>query len=140
MTLTKICWSFFPNFEPSEFKCGCGCEAEHVEMSCKLLFILQSIRTKWGRVDVTSGHRCKKYNDSLDGSVPNSDHLTGNAADLKCVSMMSSAAKRLEVMLYASQLPGFRYAYCNGYMVKPGKVSKYKAPWMGKAIHISVNP
>lgn len=137
--MTRVCWSCYPNFQASEFKCGCGCEKEHVEMDCRLLFILQAIRSKYGVVNITSGFRCKKYNDSLDGSVTNSDHLKGYAADFRVATMMSTAAKRLEVMKFASELPGFKYAYCNGYIIKNGKTYTYKAAWMGKAIHISVN-
>lgn len=55
---------------------------ENLEKLCKL--VLQPIRNKYGRaITVTSGYRCPKLNTAV-GGVKNSQHLTGQAADIKC--------------------------------------------------------
>lgn len=48
--------------------------------------VLQPIRDKYGYpITVTSGYRCTKLNAAV-GGVKNSQHLTGEAADIKCTA------------------------------------------------------
>lgn len=48
--------------------------------------VLQPIRDKYGHpITVTSGYRCPKLNAAV-GGVKNSQHLTGEAADIKCTA------------------------------------------------------
>lgn len=56
----------------------------NLEKLCKE--VLQPIRNKYGRaITVTSGYRCPKLNAAV-GGVKNSQHLLGQAADIKCTS------------------------------------------------------
>lgn len=135
--MTKDCWDKFVNFKPSEFKCGCGCETEHINMNCNLVHALQTIRIHYNApVNILSGFRCEKYNSSLTGSIKNSDHLHGDAADIQ-VQGKTSVAYKKSIIEYASKLPGFIYGYYNGGIYKNGKWTKYTAPNMGRSIHLS---
>lgn len=45
-------------------------------------YVLDPLREEWGKpIYVNSGYRCKKLN-KLVGGVENSEHITGNAADI----------------------------------------------------------
>lgn len=126
----------FPNFSEKEFPCPCGCGKNDVDGA--LLYVLQFLRNKHGKVTITCGVRCQKYNDQLKGSIPTSDHVRGKAADFKIAGFgnLSSQKKIMEEM---KNLPGFSYAYCNGCIMYANGVTKsYPAPWMGTAIHVSV--
>lgn len=68
-------------FAEDEFKCECGCGLNICKNGIKR--IADEIREHFGvPVIVTSGTRCKTYNDSLSGSIPQSCHRTGNAIDI----------------------------------------------------------
>lgn len=68
-------------FTQSEFTCECGCGLNLQKDGIKK--IADEIREHFCTpVIVTSGTRCKRYNDSLSGSIPKSYHRTGNAIDI----------------------------------------------------------
>jgi zinc D-Ala-D-Ala carboxypeptidase len=68
------------NFSRYEFACPCGCGADDV--SPELVSALQGIRALAGvPIIVHSAVRCEKYNKSV-GGKPDSQHLTGKAADI----------------------------------------------------------
>jgi uncharacterized protein YcbK (DUF882 family) len=70
------------NFSRWEFKCRCGCGADNIDM--KLVYRLQDIRDVYGReIRINSGVRCKEHN-ADEGGASDSEHLTGEAADLRC--------------------------------------------------------
>lgn len=127
-------WSKFPNFKPKEFVCPCGkcpqSKPEYVEENLDegLLFILQANRNKFGIVNISSGFRCKAYNDSLKGSVPNSPHITGKAADFGIPGKTNTVSGRNEVCEYDKKLPCYKYSYHN---------SNGKYPNMGSCIHVN---
>ena len=89
-------WAEIKHFVPDEFRCPCGkCGGFPVEMQEKLIRLLDT--TIWDHFGVPitviplppadphaggSGIRCQAYNDSLRGSVPNSRHIQGKAADI----------------------------------------------------------
>lgn len=78
-------WKNFKNFVKSEFICGCNkkyCNGFPYLPTYSLVNTLQLIRNIWGQMTITSGIRCQKFNDSLVGSVQNSDHLKGLSADI----------------------------------------------------------
>lgn len=69
-------------------------EKANLEKLAKL--VLQPIRDKLGSpITVTSGYRCKKLNNAVGGSLT-SQHLTGEAADLK--SSWTTNAKLFETI------------------------------------------
>ncbi len=70
-------------FKEKEFKCpDCG----KVKVSAWLIHLLNKVRESYGKpMIINSGYRCKKYNKKV-GGKPNSAHLRGTAADIKCTN------------------------------------------------------
>lgn len=81
-------WTWrFPNFEPEEFVCPCGCGFDEIDPL--ILSTLQRLRDDVQRpVIVNSGCRCKVHNANVKGS-PMSQHLRGKAADIRVEGMSS---------------------------------------------------
>jgi hypothetical protein len=76
-------------FQPGEFVCKCGCGTNKVRQG--LIDTLNVIREKLGApVVVTSGTRCVKHNKAV-GGVSNSNHLSGDAADIQARGIAPSA-------------------------------------------------
>lgn len=128
-------WADFPNFSPSEFLCPCGkCAFSTVEgvqdMDYKLLFILQSVRRKYGKpMSITSGARCEEYNATLSNADPKSYHMERKASDFYIKGITSTEAGRNEIVAFMKTLAGYKYSYHN---------IKGKYPKMGSAIHVEV--
>lgn len=101
-------WEGIENFTREEFACPCGrCGGFPAEPKEKLALALQQIRSHFGKaVHISSGVRCRAHNDELPGSVPNSFHLVGTAADFRVEGENSYT-----VLDYVDTLPGVRYAY-----------------------------
>ena len=78
---------FTPERDRALFGCQCtrsGCDAPPV--SDTLVARLNMLRDRLGRpLVVTSGPRCEYWN-KKQGGKPNSDHRTGDGADLACVT------------------------------------------------------
>ena len=71
------------NFVYDEFKCPCCGKNETSE---KLISLLDYVRSIIGMpMEVNSGWRCKKHNKKIGGN-PESEHSTGEGADIKCES------------------------------------------------------
>lgn len=80
-TTTSLSWDDIKYFKKSEFNCKCGCGLNNIDL--KLVKVLDEIRGHFGKpMVVTCGCRCQKYNDSLKGSIKNSKHTQGKAADI----------------------------------------------------------
>lgn len=79
------------HFKPSEFQCRCGrAECDAPPMDQAFLEKLDMLREKWGRpLVVTSGLRCRWWNDQVKGS-PKSQHMHGKAADLRVQNLNES--------------------------------------------------
>ncbi len=78
----KIC-SYSRYFTFEEFKCNCGRCFSPAYLNPKLITFLDELRRDFKKpVVITSGIRCKNYNNSLVGSSKNSGHLKGCAADI----------------------------------------------------------
>lgn len=78
---------FAPETDPLLYKCGCqrpDCPAP--PPTGALLSLLERFREKTNAaVIVNSGPRCEYWNKKK-GGKKNSDHLTGEGADLKCIA------------------------------------------------------
>lgn len=87
-----LSWDDFPNFRREEFKCPCGkCNGYPYEPDLRLVKVLQEMRDYYNKpINITSGVRCQNFNDSLKGSVKNSPHLYGKAADFIVVGVAKS--------------------------------------------------
>lgn len=129
--------SLVKNFSPEEFKCECGgrwCTGYPTYMKKAELQNLQSIRTHFGKpIKITSGMRCKRYNNSLRGSSAVSGHMNGYAADIYIGGVTDSLAGRKKLIAYAKKLPNHKYSYCNGWNSNGVRVS---AGYMGNAVHV----
>lgn len=119
-------WSTVKYFKRTEFKCECGkyCDGYPTEPNFRLVQILDKLRAEFGIILVTSGVRCKKYNNSLAGSSPTSAHLSGCAADIYISGVTTSKDGREKVKKRAYAL-GAAYAYSD-------------TPNMGNAVHINI--
>ena len=73
-------------FKINEFVCHCGCEmpAEaRQNIEALVANVLDPVRDEYGKpIYVNSGYRCEKHNASV-GGVPRSQHLVGQAADIR---------------------------------------------------------
>ena len=127
------------NFKPEEFRCECGgryCCGFPSYMKPHELMILQATRDHYGRpVRITCGLRDATYNRKLNGSVSNSRHLVGAAADIYIKGVTDSLSGRKMMMKWLKTQPFFDYAYGNGINSAGYKV---RAPYMGSAVHIQV--
>ena len=88
------------NFSSHEFSCKCRCGFDKV--SPILIDTLQTIRDFWGKpININSGCRCQKHNDSIENAAPNSYHTKGRAVDIDLPSEQErDAFKKLVVKLY----------------------------------------
>lgn len=69
------------HFKRSEFACKCGCGFDDVNL--KLIEVLEGVRNHFNApVYINSGCRCQRHNHAV-GGKPNSQHLLGNASDIK---------------------------------------------------------
>lgn len=67
--------------------------------------LLDPLREKWGKpIIVTSGYRCAKLNRAV-GGASKSQHLYGEAADIKAVGGKPSDNKKLFELVQSSGLP-----------------------------------
>ena len=125
------------NFDPKEFRCECGgkyCCGFPTYMKKVELKNLQSIRDHYGKpMVITSGMRCRKYNNSLRGSSAVSGHMNGYAADIYISGVTDTLAGRKKLIAYAKKLANHKYSYCNGWNSNGVRVS---AGYMGNAVHI----
>lgn len=127
-------WKTIKHFTPMEMRCPCGkCGGFPKEPEEKLMHILDDIREHF-RVPVTivplppnnphaggSGVRCQEYNDSLSGSVPNSRHVQGKAADIIVRGFSGSAVE----------------TYCQS-LVKQGRLRYCYVIGGGNSVHIDI--
>ena len=128
--------TYTKNFEPEEFKCECGgryCTGYPTYMKKVELQNLQSIRTHYGKpMTVTCGMRCRPYNNSLAGSIPNSKHLTGYATDFYMAGVTDTLANRKKAIAWVKKLPNHSYTYGNGINSYGASIA---ASYMGNALH-----
>lgn len=113
-------WKDIKYFIRDEFRCPCGkwCNGYPVEPSEKLVRFMDAMREDFGKAVIVvppdghsggSGVRCQTYNDSLKGSVTNSYHTTGKAADFSAPGV---GASTIESYLAAALSAGrIRYWY-----------------------------
>ena len=129
----KVDWNQSKYFKKYEFKCNCGgkyCNGYPAEIDPQLVINLNKLREKFGKpVTITSGLRCKKYNNSLPGSSATSRHMRGKAVDIYIPGVTNTEAGRKKVMAYWKRLNGYGYTYCN---------IGGNHPNMGNAVHVDV--
>lgn len=106
------------NFKVYEFLSP---DSKELILSELLVSIIQNIRDKYKKaVVITSGYRTQAFNDSLKGSIKNSEHIKGKALDFQV-----SGINKNDVLKYAKTIPNVVYAYTNETNMK-------------KAVHINI--
>jgi len=112
-------WKYIRHFTKPEFRCPCGkCGGFPVNPEERLVLAMDAMREALGVPVIVvppdghsggSGVRCQAYNDSLPGSVPNSRHVQGKAADFSAPGV---SAATIESYLAGIQSRGvIRYWY-----------------------------
>lgn len=78
---------FSPETDPLLYKCPCNFPDCAAPLPTQLLLdMLDKIRDIYGSsISINSGSRCKKHNQHV-GGVQDSEHLTGEGADLVCIT------------------------------------------------------
>lgn len=122
--------TYTKNFKLEEFKCKCKgkyCTGYPEVLDINLLKNLQSLRDKYGSINISSGLRCKNHNSAVGGSST-SRHKKGKAADIHN-SITNTLSGRKKIMASWKTLPRQRYTYCN---------ENGNYPNMGSAVHVDV--
>lgn len=128
-------WDNLKHFKREEMRCPCGkCGGFPVEPAEKLMRTLDTDIWEHFQAPITivplppndphaggSGVRCQAYNDSLRGSVPNSRHVQGKAADIIVRGFSGSAVK----------------TYCDS-LVKAGKLRYCYVIGGGNSVHVDI--
>lgn len=108
----------WPHFALDEFVCHCGAtravrfdDCAEVVVNTELLDILEALRAELGNhpIRITSGYRCPRYN-TLVGGVPHSQHLLGNAADIRVAQIAPDRVWRIASRLIGDRGGVGRYA------------------------------
>ena len=116
----------YPHFQKEEFICPC-CKSIGNGIASSLVELLETLRSEYGPVIITSGYRCSSYNASV-GGVSNSAHMKGQAADFVFSSgITNDQNNRIDIVNEIEKLPNYHYAYCN---------INGDFPNMGSAIHV----
>ncbi len=99
------------HFSLKEFRCRCEFEAcQSTKVDSELVSLLEEIRDMLGSsIKITSGYRCEDHNDDVQGSVKNSYHTKGMAADILVPNHFHKAitdryAGRLGIGFYDNRL------------------------------------
>lgn len=107
-------WSNFPNFRKSEFVCPKYCNGNPSEIAYSLIELMQNLRNHYNRaIHINSGLRCRKFNNQLQGSAEESDHLQGLACDFNFENHVFTKQEKDEVMNYMRTLSNIKYCYTN---------------------------
>lgn len=117
-------WSTIKNFSRNEFRCPCGkCGGFPVEPDKNLVLTMDQMRDDFGTAIIVvppdghsggSGVRCQAYNDSLSGSVSNSRHVLGKAADFSSPGKPQSTVEAYLSNLQKSGKIRYWYRISNG--------------------------
>lgn len=103
-------WNEIRHFTREEFRCKCAgkyCSGYPAQMREEAVRIADAAREHFGRpAHVVSGLRCPQWN-RIQGGVENSQHMSGEAIDLRIDGVDAAALQR-----FVSGQPNHRYSYC----------------------------
>ena len=108
--MAKMKWFTLKEFVKSNTAARLGIKnnpSEDVKKNIELLVekILDPLREKFGKpIIVTSGYRCKELNKAVGGAAK-SQHMSGEAADIRTVEDSKSANKELFNLIIEHGLP-----------------------------------
>lgn len=102
-------WDDIRYFQREEFRCKCGgqfCDGYPAQMQEAVVKIADAARAYFGKpAHVISGLRCKQWN-AHEGGVANSQHMYGEAIDLRIDGVDSNTLRQ-----FVAKQPGCRYSY-----------------------------
>lgn len=102
-------WDGIRYFQREEFRCKCGgqfCDGYPAQMQEAVVKIADAARAHFGKpAHVVSGLRCKQWN-AHEGGVANSQHMYGEAIDLRIDGVDSETLRQ-----FVAKQPGCRYSY-----------------------------
>ena len=106
---TGTFWDGIKYFKREEFRCKCGgryCNGFPAEPKEQLVKLLDAARGNFGRpAHIVSGLRCPTWN-SIQGGVANSQHMYGEAADVRIDGVTADA-----LLAFFQSRPSVRHAY-----------------------------
>lgn len=121
---TGTFWDGIKYFTREEFRCPCGkCGGFPVEPQENLVRAVDEMRRDFGSPVIVvppdghsggSGVRCQSYNDSLSGSVPNSRHVLGKAADFSAPAVPAAKIEAYLTQIRSSGKIRYWYKICAG--------------------------
>lgn len=121
---TGTFWDGIKYLTRHEFRCPCGkCGGFPVEPKEALVRFLDEMRGHFGKVIIVvppdghsggSGVRCAAYNATLSGSVSNSTHLQGRAADFSMPGVAASEIKSYLAQAKAAGMIAYWYQITSG--------------------------
>lgn len=133
-------WKYAPHFELEEFKCNCDgkyCTGYPNYLSVQLLKNVEKTRCHFNKpMTITSGLRCKKYNDSLSNSSAKSGHMEGTALDGTMPAITKTISGRKQVMAYWQKLKDYYYTYA--WIPGSSDARMRNASAMGTSVHMEV--
>ena len=111
-------------FKPEEFECHCGCGEKDVNP--KLVELLDRIRKSFGKpITIMSGRRCKAHNTKV-GGAKESQHVLGNAADIKVKGVDTNDVQEYLMKHFNSDCKGLgRYRSFTHIDVREGKIARW---------------
>lgn len=131
---------YMPNFEPEEFRCGCGgkyCTGYPTWLRVKECKHIQTIRSHYKKpMIVTSGLRCKTFNATV-GGWSGSLHMKGRAVDFYISGVTDTLAHRKKAVRYIKKLKNHHYVYGDG-IYAYNTIGYMSAPNMGNAMHADI--
>ena len=91
------------NFKRSELSCPC---CDRCNMNLAFMDRLQVLRDLYGKpITIVSGYRCPVHNRAVKGS-PKSDHLRGEAVDIRVNDKTSKELYRLRELAFKLEFNG----------------------------------
>jgi uncharacterized protein YcbK (DUF882 family) len=113
-----------PNFNRSEFACKCGCDFSNINP--ELVVQLEKLRSHFNAIVlINCGCRCEKHNEAV-GGKPHSQHLSGNAADIRVKGYSPALVADWLEFCYPDNCGIGRYTSFTHFDVRPDK-----ARWRG---------
>ena len=110
-------------FSPQEFACKDGCG--EMDVADRLVEILDEVREHFGQQTlVLSGRRCATHNANV-GGAKRSQHLYGNAADIKVKGSTPKEVADYIEEVYGNEVSIGRYKTFTHVDVRPGKPARW---------------
>lgn len=124
--MAKLSEHFDTNEPGVQCKCGCGFGSRKYDTAPELWRVLETVREYFGHpVHLMSVARCARHNRAV-GGVRSSQHLLGNAADIKIPGVSS-----LEIVDFVDRMWPLKYGLGRYPTFTHIDVRRHRARWFG---------